>query len=242
MVKPVTEPPLPPPLPPLYRGLIEPLPEGGVVMAIREDRRPRDTGDKPAFNAFFNLMIERRFGVPQVRRRALFVSGSLRSALRYAAEPTSRHLALVEPVGPFRSVFAPAVADSAALADDLGQRWLSCFRDWQRDECKPLLDNGALTLADLEAFFGQHPHVDRGGFAWGGSSLRQRLLDALDRAVGDSPQATFRYVLDEALDGAAAAGAEILIFDCPQGCRLTPVPQSAIDEARAGPPTSLSKS
>lgn len=210
-------------LPVLYRGLVTPLADVGEHAFIREDRRPRDTGKKVLFNICFNLMIERRFGVPLVRRRSLFVSGDLATAARYAAVADAQHIGIVEPVGSFRCLHGPLIRDSASLADDLGDRYADCFYGWQREICAPLLQDTGLTLAALEAFFASHPHVDSGGFAWGRSRLRDRIYAMLDGCFDSSRRYRVDYRIDE-IDAAARAGVEIMIFDCPMGYRIRPVP------------------
>jgi hypothetical protein len=202
---------------------------------IREDRRPRDTASKVLFNICFNLMIERRFGVPLVRRRSLFVTGSIEMASRYAAVADRNHIGVVEPIGPFRCLHAPNVADSAALADELGGRYAECFYGWQREACAPLMTDTGLTLGALEAFFARHPDVDAGGFTWGRSRLRDRIYTMLDGCFASSYRRTFRYQLDD-IEAAAASEVEIMIFDCPRGYRITPVSEESLSAIRVRTP------
>lgn len=229
---------MPAAIPALYRGVMEPLPPEGSHFFIRGDRRPRDTGSKVLFNIAFNLMIERRFGVPLVRRRSLFVSGSLEMAMRYSAERDARYVGIVEPQGPFRCLHSPQIQDSAALADELGGRYSACFYAWQRDRCAPLLQDVELTLAEVDRFFANTLDVDRGGFSWGTTCLRDRIFAMLDGCFESKHRHPFGYRLDD-VGGAAAAGVEIMIFDCPQGYRIRPVPQDELAALERSKPTSV---
>lgn len=207
--------------PRLYRGVGEALPPSGLHGFIREDRRPRSTGNAPVFNICFNLMIERRFGVPLVRRRALFVSGNIRQAARYAGELDAAHIGVVTPVGPFRFVYHPAVSDSMSLVRRLTTAYLSCFRKWQLERCKPLLEDTGLTVASAQAFFDANPQIDAGGFSWGDTTLRSRYFAMLDRLTDPASPSSLTY-RDDDLTAAAASGAEVLIFDCPKGYKIVP--------------------
>lgn len=222
-------------LPALYRGVAEPLPAEGLHAFIREDRKPRNTGDKVVFNICFNLMIERQFGVPLVRRRALFVTGDIRQAARYAAALDAQHLGLVEPIGEFRFLYLPWVRDSIQLVTGLTDRYTACFRAWQVERCQPLLTDPGLTLAKVEAFFADIPDIDKGGFAWGGVGLRERYFAMLDGLFRSTFQRTYAYRGDD-LCAAAASGAEILLFDCPEGYRIKPVNPSELSDQPAADP------
>ena len=217
-------------LPRLYRGVTEPLPLGGLHAFVREDRRPRDTGNRVAFNICFNLMVERHFGVPLIRRRSLFVCGDISKVLQYAGARDAQHIGIVEPISFFRFLYASDVGDSAALAADLTQRYQDCFHSWQRPICRPLLEDTHLTLSKLEAFLLEHPEVDQGGFSWGKSSLRDRLYKMLDDLRIPNYRRTYSYT-DCDLSAGALAGVEVLIFDCPHGYRITPVEPSELPVA-----------
>lgn len=214
-------------LPRLYRGLTDPLPVTGMHAVIREDRRPRYTGQHVTFNICFNLMIERRFGIPLVRNRSLFVCGAIRSVIRHATVPDRWHVGAVEPIGAFRFLYEPGVTDSAQCVSELTRRYLGCFHDWQVPMCGPLLEDSFLTLEKLDVFLSSHPEVDTGDFSRTDGSLRNRILAMLDGLAYSKCQQTFDYS-DKDLAAAAAAGVEILIFDCPEGYRITPVEASEL--------------
>lgn len=214
---------------PLYRGLSAPLPAQGLRSLIREDRKPRDTGNRVLFNIAFNLMIERHFGVPLVRRRSLFVCGDPRRALHYAAQRDRFYLGVVEPEPPFRYLWCPTVPDSAQLADDLTYRYDQCFYQWQKSRCSALRANLLLTLDGVDAFFDGNPDIDRGGFAWSGTGLRKRIYAMLDSCAVSSVQNTYPYI-DKNLDEAVGRGVEIMLFDCPNGYMVRPVNGSLIDQ------------
>ena len=209
---------------PLYRGLLAPLPPGGAHFFIPEDRPPRTTGQHIAFNICFNLMIEHRFHIPLVRRRALFVSGDLHSALRYAAKPEAPYLGVVQPADPFRFLYSPAVADSASLVDELTRRYLGCFEGCRLADYRPLLDDPRLTLAAVERFFVDHPELDVAKCPTGSSrrSLRCRLYEMLEDCFAQGSRMTNAYTESD-LTAAAASKAEVLIFDCPAGYWIRPI-------------------
>lgn len=209
-------------MPTLYRGVTEPLLPEGTTFQIREDRRPRDTGSKVIFNACFNLMIERHFGFPLIRRRSLFVSGDILQALKYAAQPDSRFVGEVVPNAPFSFIYATNVKDSAALAADLTDRYLNCFYKWQLPRCELLLQNPGMTLSQMDAFFIDNPDIDLGGFSWSRVGLRQRILQMLDDLLYSRIQRTYRYTNTNLLE-AVKAGVEILIFDAPNGYFIKPI-------------------
>lgn len=205
-------------LPRLYRGSTTPIPEGGERAFVREDRRPRDTGNEVAFNNCFNLMIERRFGVPLVRQRSLFVCGDISRVIVYAAKREPQYVGIVEPVGPFRFLYAPNVWDSKQLVGDLKEQYLKCFCGWQHPKCIPFLEEMGLTLTEAQQILAD-PEVERGGFAWSAITLRERFLEMLD-----NPEFLRSYhYTDQDLAVGAALGVEIMIFDCPQGYTITPI-------------------
>jgi hypothetical protein len=201
-------------LPPLYRGVLSPIDELGQHEFIREDRRPRDSGRDVPFNISFNLMVERRFGFPLIRRRALFVCGDVRKVTRYARELGPAYIGVVKPLEPFRFLYSPLVKDSfqrCARTTDLARRYMACFRGHQAQVCTPLLKDISMTLAGFDAFFSDNPNIDKGIFTFGGLTLKQRLLRVLDADLG--------YRTDD-LATAARSGAEVMFFDCPSGYRL----------------------
>lgn len=208
-------------VPRLYRGVDQPIPEDGQHDFIREDRRPRDTGGAVAFNICFNLMIEYRFGVQLIRRRALFVSGDMGRALKYSGQQDPAYVGVIKPTEPFKFMYALNVPDSARLADDLTERYMTCFLGWQLERCTPLYQDIALTLQKLETFFTNNPDIDTGGFSWGRTSLRQRIYRTLD-SFSTSPrhrQHTYQYTMED-LEAGARSGVEIMLFDCPGGYRI----------------------
>lgn len=217
-------------LPPLYRGLTTLLPARGEHQLIRENRRPRDT--KVIFNICFNLMIERRFGIPIIRRRALFVSGAIEQALKYAASEDELHIGVVEPIGPFRFLYSPKVSDSIDLVRELTERYTDCFYDWQHEICRPLLEDPLITMAAVNSFFETHLEVDSGGFSWSSKTLRQRVLETLDSFSRPTLHHTTSHYTDCDLSAAAEAGAEIMIFDCPQGYMIRPADASLLSDLR----------
>lgn len=219
----------------LYRGEMEPLPAEGRQAFIRQDRRPRDTGKKLAFNICFNLMIERHFGVPLIRRRSLFVCGDIRRVIRFAAAPDTRHIGVVEPIGHYRFLYASNVFDSAQIADDLTERYLACFHPWQRPLCSTLLKDITLTLPKLEIFLAKHPEIDNGGFSWGATRLRDRLYDMLDGLKQSRTARTYCYT-DTGLPSAIEKGVEIMLYDCPKGYHIKPIDSSELPQFKPNHP------
>lgn len=209
-------------IPPLYRGVTSTIAAEGQHELIREDRRPRDSGKDLPFNICFNLMIEHRFGVPLVRQRSLFVSGDVRTVVKYATQHDAQHIGLVKPVGPFRFLYSPHIRGSFSrysAAKRLARLYRSCFCGIQAELCKPLLDNISLTLAQLEQFFADNPGVDKGIPKRGGRSLRKRIYRVLATDLG--------YTMDD-LERGARSGVEIMLFDCPTGYRLERIAESKL--------------
>lgn len=208
-------------LPTMYRGCMEPLPRDGLVEQIRQDRRPRSSS--LLMTMLFNLMIERQFGVPTVRRRSLFVCGDISNAAQYSkVRDDVHHLGVVEPIGSFRYLYSPLIDDSLGLEGALGGIFETVFRIRNSEDAVRVLsyfdEPGMTTLADLDKprrqFFANY-------------SLGQRYIPAdpfpqlfaeLDRLVKHCV-----YRMDEGLDEAVRQGAEIMIFDCPEGVRIRPV-------------------
>lgn len=219
--------------PPLYRGLLAPLPPGGEHAFIPEDRPPRTTGQHVAFNICFNLMVEHRFRIPLVRRRSLFVSGDLHSALRYAARPEATYIGVVQPADPFRFLYSPAVADSASLVDELTRRYLECFEGFRLADYRPLLEDPRLTLTAIDRFFSDHPDLDIAPSSAGaaGRSLSRRLYEMLEDCFAQGNSMISAYT-DIDLEAAAASKAEVLIFDCPGGYWIRPIDPALLAAAR----------
>ena len=220
-------------LPTLYRGLTQEVAPEGFHSTIREDRLPRNSGHQIAFNICFNLFIERQFGVPLIRRRSLFVTGDITSAVRFASGMSWKCIGVVEPVGEFRFLYAPNIIDSVDYANEITDQYLHCFTDWQRARCKPLLQDIMLTLPAMETFFDANPDIDKGGFAWSSKGLRTRIYDLFDRMQGAAHGLSYQYK-DSDIETAAASGAEIFIFDCPSGYRVVPIEESVLQGAMRG--------
>jgi hypothetical protein len=220
-------------MPRLYRGFTQEIAPEGFHENIREDRRPRNSGAHIAFNICFNLFIERQFGVPLVRRRSLFVTGDITRAVRFAKDMSAKCIGIVEPVGQYRFLCAPKIIDSFDYADDITDRYTRCFAEWQVERCKPLLEDLTLTLPKMEAFFQDNPDVDKGGFAWSTKGLRTRIFEVLESMQSASHGYTCQYT-DEDIQAAADSGAEIFVFDCPDGYRVMPIEESLLHQAMRG--------
>lgn len=220
-------------LPKLYRGLMQEVGPEGFHAQIREDRLPRNSGDLLAFNICFNLFIERQFGVPLIRRRSVFVTGDITRAVRFAKDLAWRCIGVVEPVGNFRFLCAPAIIDSVDFADDITYQYLHCFNDWQLERCRPLLEDMTRTLPMMEAFFEANPDIDKGGFAWSTTGLRTRIHALFDRMQSAAHDYVYQYT-DKDIQAASDSGAEIFIFDCPGGYRVIPIEESEFQNAMRG--------
>jgi hypothetical protein len=197
----------------LYRGVTSPIPLEGLTRFIRTNRRPRFTMANPEFNVTFNLLMEHCFDTVRLRQKALFVSGNIRSAARYARRPTGEHVGRVTMLGGFRHIHSAAVQDSADIAGMMSTAYRGCFtiKQWQRHRnwlIDPMLSLRSL-LYKLSAVL---PPAD---FAVASDNIRA-MLNRLGSGVADGG---LGYSSDD-LAGAARTGAEIIIFDSPAGYRL----------------------
>ncbi len=199
-------------VPPLFRGLTDPLLSDGDLAFIRSDRRPRNTS--LFFNILFNLMVERKFGIPNIRRHALFVTGDIRRALPYAKAKDSEYLCTIQPVGEFRYLYSPYIHDSYALDDEFSDEYLACFFPWNGGKAFSVgFIDALITLDGLQRILAQ-PETDHPTEGWSPSTLENRLYSAMDRLVEK-----YQYRVDEGLAQAASIGVEVMLFDCPDGYR-----------------------
>lgn len=113
----------------LYRGAEWPTPypeEGDVaVIQIRQDRRPRDSSG--SFSVMFDLGIERKFNIVNVRRKSLFCSTQILDAATYADEHSmsgaNGAIIQVEVAPSAKIIFNPQVSDSAFLTKTISLDW-----------------------------------------------------------------------------------------------------------------------
>ena len=209
----------------MYRGVDAPVPPDGVHLLIRADRRPRDTGQTPAFNIAFNLMMELQFGVESVRRKSLFVTGSFSLAQRFARGHAPDCVALVKPQCAYRFIWSPSVRDSKRLAAEYSERYLETFMPWEIDLYPRLGVDIDLTWRDVQSVSDELLHHPKKGFSWNDRPMVERLKANLSQLSGRGQTPAHRYQ-DTDLGSAVGSGNEILIFDCPEGYRLSPVPPS----------------
>jgi hypothetical protein len=152
-------------MPLLYRGLADPLPAEGRVEFIREDRRPRNSS--MLMTLAFNLAIERKFGIPLVRRRSLFVTGDFFRAAPYAKESADdRYIGVVVPIGDFHYLYSPLIHDSYGLEPFLHKAFATAFKTTDMEQFSGMFaDPATTTLSDVEAarqrYKTEHPPLDR---------------------------------------------------------------------------------
>ena len=215
------------PMPPLYRGLSAPLLEDGELAFLRTDRRPRNT--LPAFNALFNLMIERKFGIPNIRRQSLFVTGEIRRAAAYAKEIDAQHLCKIHPNGNYRYLYSPCIHDSYALDREFTAEYFGCFFPWNRGPRFSEFLNPKITLNDLDDLLGR-PEIDNPIEGWSPTTLQERLYSTMDRLLEK-----YDYRMDEGIAEAASLGVEIMLFDCPSGYRQYHADPEMLPDSDAAP-------
>lgn len=91
------------------------------MIDVRQNRRPRDASI--AFSALFNLGIERKFGIPNIRKRACFCTTSKRTANSYASYYDEGDVVQLGLPSQARIVFNPQVEDSVELAASMPSNW-----------------------------------------------------------------------------------------------------------------------
>lgn len=165
----------------LYRGVEARDSTQPYIIDVRTDRRPRDASI--AFSALFNLGIERKLGIPNIRKRACFCTTSKSTARSYASYFDERGdvVQLGVPISA-KIVFDPQVEDSILKAEKMPIEWYEFVMEHatvqvQGTQSISRADYMALPPIELFQHFGQQHKVPADKM----EEYMQLVLDAADQ-------------------------------------------------------------